>query len=153
MERRGKVVKLVKKAEATLAVGLHAGTIERRAGDRLRVRIGGVLITCGVAPEVDNRLVDECARDRRIVLVTVRDDGMDVIGAVQTAPSAVRTEGEIQRISGKQVEIGAEDGVVIRVGASSLRLDKKGTIKIVGQKMTMDVAALVRVLSALVELP
>ena len=39
------------------------------------------------------------------------------------------------------------------VGKSTLRFGKEGTVKFVAQKMTLDVAEVVRVLSALVELP
>jgi hypothetical protein len=51
------------------------------------------------------------------------------------------------------VEIEADEGLVLQVGKSSLRLDNQGTVKLGGRKMTIDVAEVVRILTALVELP
>jgi hypothetical protein len=76
-----------------------------------------------------------------------------ILGALQTSRALARDAHDTVRIEGKRVELEAEDGIAIQVGKSTLRLDRHGVVKLVGQKMTMDVAAVVRVLSALVELP
>jgi hypothetical protein len=57
------------------------------------------------------------------------------------------------RVEGRRIEMEARDGVSIRVGKSALRLDPSGNVRVVGQKMTMDVAEVVRILAALCELP
>jgi hypothetical protein len=155
---RAKVVKMQKpraRAVAALGPGIHPARIEMRADGAFRVRAStGELLRAELGEHFEDAFAEECMRERRTVLVTAGPAGDAVIlGALQTSRAVARDAHDTLKIEGKRVEIEAEDGISIQVGKSTLRLDKHGAVKIVGQKMTMDVAAVVRVLSALVELP
>lgn len=157
---KGKVVRL-RKADAVAAPdreearqGLSIGKIELRAETAFRVRlVGGRLVSAKLAPDVDEGFAEECLRDKRTVLVVMEEGGAVIAGALQTSKAVSRDAHDAVRIEGSRVRIEADEGIDIAVGKSSLRLDKSGAVKIVGQKMTMDVATVLRVLSALVELP
>jgi hypothetical protein len=143
------VVKLKKRVSgahaASLGPGVHPARIDLRAGDRYSVHtFAGERTEARLARDVDEALAEECLREQRTVLVTQGEDGVPVIlGALQTSRGA----------SGKRVEIEAEEGLVLRVGKSALVMEKDGTVKIVGQKMSMNLAEVVRVLSTRCELP
>ncbi len=143
------VVKLKKRVPgarvASLGPGVHPARIDLRAGDRYSVHtFAGERTEARLARDVDEALAEECLREQRTVLVTQNEDGVPVIlGALQTSRGA----------SGKRVEIEAEEGLVLRVGKSALVMEKDGTVKIVGQKMSLNLAEVVRVLSTRCELP
>jgi hypothetical protein len=110
------------------------------AGERTEARL---------ARDVDEALAEECLREQRTVLVTQGEDGVPVIlGALQTSGS-----GAAARSCGKRIEIEAEEGLVLRVGKAALVMEKDGTVKLVGQKMSMNLTEVVRVLSTRCELP
>jgi hypothetical protein len=93
-------------------------------------------------------------RERRTVLLTPGADGdVVMLGALQTARGVSRDARDNVKLEGAHVEIEAKEGVVFHVGKSTLKLDRQGAVKIVGQRMTADVAEVVRILSALCELP
>ncbi|EYF05994.1 hypothetical protein [Chondromyces apiculatus] len=139
---------------AALAPGVHPGRIEVRSRDAWRVRLlDGTLVRARPADEVEPGLLDECFRARRTVLVAAGPVGAVILGALQTACAPVREADGTLRVRGRRVEVQADEGIELRVGASAIRLDQRGVIKMVGNRMTLDVAAVVRVLSALVELP
>ncbi|AKT40742.1 hypothetical protein [Chondromyces crocatus] len=137
-----------------LARGVHPGRIEVRSRDAWRVRLlDGTLVRARPADEVDPALLDDCFRARRTVLVAAGPAGALILGALQTASAPAREADGAVRVRGRRVEVQADEGIELRVGASAIRLDERGVIKMVGNRMTLDVAAVVRVLSALVELP
>jgi len=141
-------------AAAALAPGVHPGRIEVRSRDTWRVRLwDGTMVRARPADEIEPALLDECFRARRTVLVAAGPSGAVILGALQTSCAPARDSDGALRVRGRRVEIQADQGIELRVGASAIRLDEKGVIKMVGNRMTLDVAAVVRVLSALVELP
>jgi hypothetical protein len=153
---RAKVTKLRATApRPALSPGLSAGTIEGRVGDSFSIRLlGGEVVSATPAPELEPAFVEECMRERRTVLVTPGPgDAVVLLGALQTARGVSRDARDNVRVEGARVEIEAREGVVFHVGKSTLKLDRQGAVKIVGQRMTADVAEVVRILSALVELP
>ena len=155
---RAKVAK--KERASALGPCIHPARIEMRApatesGVPFRVRTaGGDVLPARLAEGFEEAFAEECMRERRTVMIAAGEPGEAVIlGALQTSRALSRDAHDTVRIEGKRVELEADDEVRIQVGKSTLRLDRHGVVKLVGQKMTMDVAAVVRVLSALVELP
>ncbi len=142
-------------ARPALAVGLAVVTIELRTDQSLRVRTrSGSALPARLDPSFEPELALECLRDHRPVLAEIGADGEAVLlGALQQRRGASRDAHDTLELTGKRLELGASDEVRIKVGKSVLRLDKHGVVRMTGQKLTMDVAAVVRVLSALVELP
>ena len=153
------VVKMKKRAApaplAELGPGIHAARIQVRAGDRYEVTtLAGERVSARLGEEVDAAFAIECLSEQRTGLVTAGEGGEAVIlGALQTGRAASRDEAGTLRARGTRVEIDADEALVLRVGKSSLVLDKRGVVKVTGQKVTMNVAEVVRILSALCELP
>jgi predicted polyphosphate/ATP-dependent NAD kinase len=142
-------------SSALLAPGVHPARIEMRAGVRFQVRtLDGLRVEARLAPEVEDAFAEECMREHRTVLVSPGGEGSAVLlGALQTSRGVLRDRHGLTRIDGKRIELEAEDGLVLRVGKSKILLDRQGTVKVVGRKMTMDVSDLVQVLSLLCKLP
>ena len=153
--RKARVVKLSRpEPEPTLGPGLHAGQLDRAEGDGYRVVIlGGPTITARAAGEVSPELLEECLRERRTVLVSAGARGPVILGALQTAPTVTRGEGAPLRIDAAEIDLRAAEAFTVRVGSAALRIDADGTVRVAGKRMTLDMAALVRVLAAKVELP
>ena len=137
-----------------LEPGIHPGRIELQSRGAFRVRtLAGEIVSARLHEGFDAAFAEECLRDKRTVFVTQGPDGALLLGALQTSRAVSRDAHDTLRLSGKRLHLEADEGIAIQVGKSTVRLDAQGTVKIVGQKLTMDVAAVVRVLSALVELP
>lgn len=139
---------------AALAPGLHAGIIELRSGDSYRVRLlDGAVIAAALDDAVDPALARECLRRGLRVIVTESARGPLILGSLQTAMPIARDEGGALSIAAKKIRIKAEQSLVIESGEAALRLDPSGAFKLEGDKMVIDVAGLVRFLSARVEFP
>jgi hypothetical protein len=145
-------------AEAEVREGLHVARIElKSSSDRkrpYRVRLAsGAVIPARIGEGVERAFLDDCLAARRSVILTVENGDAVIAGALQTA-RAVDNDGEgTVRIAGKKLDLSAAEGIVLRAGKSSLKLDDKGVIRMKGTNLTLDIAAVVRVLSELVELP
>jgi hypothetical protein len=139
--------------QKSLGPGLHAGTVELEAGGSYRVRLasGGHVRACldvGLAPE----FVDACMKTGRKVLLEDSDRGPRILGAIEAPQMPPSGEAHVA-VEGGTIRLRAKDAIAIEVGKSTLRLDKTGALRIEGRKMVLDVASLVRFLSARVELP
>jgi hypothetical protein len=156
---KAKVVKLRKPSASArtevLPAGIHVGRIEMCSDGVYRVRmLTGAMVSARLGSEIGEAFAEECMRDRRTMLLAPGEsDEALILGALQTASTTSRDALDVVRLRGRRVEIEADEGLVLQVGKSSLRLDNQGTVKLGGRKMTMDVAEVVRILSALVELP
>lgn len=157
MSQNAEVVPLQPEREPALAPGLHLGRIEavldEPAGAVVRIE-GGPKIDAGLHSSLEPEFVDECCRDSRVVLLTAAADGKaTIMGALQTARAVSRDAQGTVRLEGDRVEIAAPEGLSFKVGKATLRLDANGTFKLVGQRLSMDMATVVRIMSSLVELP
>lgn len=139
---------------APLGQGITAAVIELRSGASYRVRtVAGTRYSAALADGVDPGLAEECLRDGRTVLLSDSPRGVLILGAVQTGRTPVREVDGSVAIEGKDVRIRAERSVVLDAGPVSIRADKSGLVRIEGEKMILDLTALVRVLSARMEIP
>ncbi len=155
MAKRSVTQKRAPGAEAApLAPGLHAGTIELQLGDVFRVRLlGGAVIAATVDDGVDPALARECLRRSQRVIVTAGPRGPLILGALQTTVPIARDADGAVSIAAKKIRLKAEQGIVLESGEAVLRLQADGAFKLEGDKMVVDVAGLVRFLSARVEFP
>lgn len=137
-----------------LSPGLHAGTIELRSGDALRVRLlGGQVVAATLDDHVDPALAKECLRTGRRVIVTDSARGPLILGALQTTvPIAHDPDGNLA-IAAKKIRLKADQALVIESGEAQLKLSPEGVFKLEGDKMVVDIAGLVRFLAARVEFP
>lgn len=142
-------------ASATaLPPGIHGAVLVGREGSGFTVRtLDGQIWKAACGDQVEDAFVEECLAERRTILVSPSAEGVTILGAIQSRRTVVRDGHDTVRVEGRRIEIDAKDGISLKVGKSALRLDPHGNVRVVGQKMTMDVAELVRVLAALCELP
>ncbi|MBK8258049.1 MAG: hypothetical protein IPK82_35955 [Polyangiaceae bacterium] len=141
-------------AVPALPPGIHGAQVLGREGAGFAVRtLDGQIWAATLGDQVEEAFVEECLAERRTVLVSPSLDGVAILGAIQSRRTVVRDGHDTVRVEGRRVEIEAKDGISFKVGKSALRLDPQGNVRVVGQKMTMDVAELVRILAAMCELP
>ncbi len=139
--------------DIALGPGLHAATIELESKGRYRVRTStGQRARATLANGVAPALAEECRKARRIVLVTDTPEGVVILGALQTQPSA-EGKRDTLRLDAKELELAAEKALVLRVGKTMLVLDESGAIRMVGEGVALRAGKAVKVLAANVELP
>jgi hypothetical protein len=143
------------KEPAHLGPGVHAAIIELNLGASYQVRLlNGVRTTAKRAGGVSPLLLEECLMTRRLVMVTDGENGPVILGALQTelAPR-VREETGALEVEARHIQLRAAETIALKAGPVSLVLDKSGVVRVAGERMVIDVGALLRVLSAKVELP
>jgi hypothetical protein len=140
---------------AALGPGIHAATVELKNGASYRVKLlDGRRAKATVAPGVSPKLLDECLRSRRLVMLADGEDGPTVIGALQTAPvPQVQEDAGVYEVKAKEIRFKAATSIVLETGSSSLVLEKSGLARVAGDRLVIDVATLLRVLATKVELP
>ncbi|RLB63945.1 MAG: hypothetical protein DRI90_05740 [Deltaproteobacteria bacterium] len=149
-KRPSECVEPLSERRSVAAAELCAGVIELASDGRYQVRqLGGELQEAQLAPGCSAALADECLRLRRTVLLA----GGEILGALQTEPSAVERQGGQLKLDAEQVVIEAGEALSLRVGDSELLLRPDGSVRLVGQRLALDGAALIKLLSAKVELP
>jgi hypothetical protein len=143
-----------RKPEAALAPGLHAARVELELKSRFAVRLGdGRRMTLALGHGVSAELARECLRSSRPVIVSVEEGEPVILGALQTHPTpTVDDEGKLA-IFAKDIRLSAERSLLVESGGAELKLDPKGGVRLQGNRLVVDIAALVRFLSARVELP
>ncbi len=139
---------------AELAAGLHIAVVELESAGQFRVRtLDGQRVGAVLDETVDRALAEECLRTGRRMLVANGPNGPTIFGAVQTARSVdVDFDGRAS-LQARDVRIVADERLTLEAGPVILRLEKNGHVRIDGTKMTIDVASLLKVLAAKVELP
>ena len=142
-----------KKAEA-LGPGVHAATIELKSASHFHARTSdNRKILAVLGDGVDPGLIEECLRTGRMVLLCDTDRGPTIVGAIQTSRSPVHEANGAITLEAKDIRLRAERSIVLDAGPVSIRADKSGAIRLEGDTMVIDISALVRFLSARVELP
>jgi hypothetical protein len=145
---------MARKATPRLGPGLHAARIEGAAEGGVTVRLASGELSVAIPGEnLEPAFVEECTRDRRTMLVSEENGIIVVLGALQTARAIERDSVDRARIAAQRIDLVAEDGVRIQVGKALLEMEANGAVRIGGDRLTMDMATVVRVLAALAELP
>jgi hypothetical protein len=142
-----------------LGPGLHAATIELAVRGRgrephgYRVRLSsGRSLTARLAAGVSPRLVEECMRETRSVVVCDGPNGVTIAGALQTAPSLSLDERGALWLDADRIRLCARKSLALEVAGSAITL-ADGALRVEGDRLVIDAAALVRILSAKVEIP
>jgi hypothetical protein len=133
-------------AKKTLGPGLHPGVVELATGDTFRVQLmAGGYVHAHLESGVSRALVERCMRTARKVLLADGPRGPLILGALQTNDEEGRVE--------ETLRLRADKELSLEVGSTRLLLTHDGKIRVEGRDLAMDVSALVRFLSARVELP
>lgn len=136
-----------------LGEGLIPGRIAALEGDAAVVELlGGGRVEATPADDVEPGFLAECLRARRTVLVTKVGQGVVLLGALQTSSQVAASGAEVTIRAGRFV-VDATEGLVLRVGQTEVALDPRGMVRFAGEKMSVAVAKVFRVLSATAELP
>ena len=142
------------RAPPRLGPGLHAARIEGAAEGGVTVRLASGELVAAIAGEnLEPAFLEECTRDRRTLLVSEESGVVVILGALQTARAIERDSTDRARIAAQRIDLVAEDGVRIQVGKALLEMEASGAVRIGGDRLTIDMATVVRVLAALAELP
>jgi hypothetical protein len=137
-----------------LGPGLHGGTIELKSGRTYQVRtIDGQRVPAALADTVDPALADDCLRTGRLVVVMDTPKGPAIAGALQTSLPIAQDRDGVLAVTAKEVRLRADQLALIEVGPVSLSAEASGALRLEGDRLVIDMGALVRVLSARVELP
>lgn len=154
MSRRVTPLRKRTPASATLGPGVHPALVEMAGGAGYRVRtLAGVRVEATAAPGVEPGLCQECMREGRTVLVADGASGPVVLGALQTQRSPLTVEEGVVRLEGEHLRLAAAKTLVIEAGPVRMRVDPSGVLRLEGERLVVDMGALVRFLSARVELP
>jgi hypothetical protein len=141
----------VKKA---LGPGIHPGVVELEAGGSYRVALlAGGHVRARVDKGLSKKFVDECMRTGAKMLLHDTPRGPEILGALHAPRELAEGEHDDVDLRGKTVRVRATDEIVLEVGKTALRLDKSGAARLDGRKLVLDIASLIRMLSARVELP
>lgn len=141
------------RARPAIGDGLLPGRIVALRGDVAEVELlGGGTVEATPSDDLEPGFVAECLRARRTVLVTKAGRGVLLLGALQTSSQVPASGPEVAIRAGRFV-VDATDGLVLRVGQTEVSLDPGGVVRFAGEKMSVAVAKVFRVLSATAELP
>ena len=137
-----------------LGAGLHGVTIEIKSERSFQVRTAAgermaAVLGDGVAPD----LVDECLRTGRLVIAVDTPRGPTIVGALQTSVPFARDVDGVLTVEAKELRMRFERAAFIEVGPVTIAADASGVLRLEGDRMVIDMGALLRVLSAKVELP
>lgn len=142
-------------ASEALGIGLHGGYVELESGGTFRVRLGdGRRFSARPGAGVDAGLVRDCLRTRRMVIVVDSPRGPRIMGALQTeAPIAQRDQSDSVTVRARELRLVADEKLHIEAGPVRIAADASGKLRLEGDKLVIDMAALVKLLSTSVELP
>lgn len=143
-----------KVSSVALGPGLHGAVIELKADTAFQVRTAsGVRAMAVLDDSVDPALADDCLRTGRMVILVEGARGPTIVGALQTSTPIARDPDGIVAIDAKELRVRLDRAAVIEVGSTAITADASGAVRLEGNQMVIDMAALVRVLSLKVELP
>jgi hypothetical protein len=145
---------LAKAPAPALGPGLHGAVIELAADRAYEVRtMSGERVVAVLDDAVDKALADDCLRTGRMVIVAEGARGPTIMGALQTSVPIARDADGVVSVDAKELRLRAERAALLEVGHVTLSADAGGALRIEGDRLVIDMAALVRVLSMKVELP
>ena len=148
-----KTKRVAKPAEA-LGPGVHAAKIELESSGTLRVRtVAGQRLTAVLGDDVELAFAEECFRTGRTVFICDTERGPTVMGALQTSRGLVREGDGLTTLAATDLRIRADRSITLESGSVSLRLEKTGLVRAEGERLILDMASVIRLLSAQVELP
>ena len=147
-------IQATKRNEERLGPGMHLCRVERRLGKSLEVRTAdGVRHTAVLARGVDPSVADAALRSGSPVVIVDGSRGPEIAGALVTAlPIAPDADGRVT-VDAREIRLRAAESISIDVGDARLSADRAGVVRLEGDRMVIDMGALVRVLSSRVELP
>ncbi|MCC6556958.1 MAG: hypothetical protein IT372_28735 [Polyangiaceae bacterium] len=134
---------------------MHGAFIELKAGRAYQLRTtDGRRVTAALADGVDPALADDCLRRGRMVIASDTPRGPEIAGALETSLAAARDEGDgVVTVEARELRLRADRALSIEVGAAALSAEQSGALRLTGDRLVIDMAALVRILSSKVELP
>jgi hypothetical protein len=143
-----------KVSSAALGPGLHGAVIELKSDRAFQVRTAaGARVMAVLDHAVDPALADDCLRTGRMVILVDSEQGPAIVGALQTSVPIARDADGVVAIAAKDLRIKLDRSALIEVGPVAITADSSGAVRLEGNQMVIDMAALVRVLSLKVELP
>jgi hypothetical protein len=138
-----------------LGAGLHGGYVELETDGRFRIRLtDGRHVSASPDVGVEPELVRECLRSRRLVILVDAPRGPRIVGSLETQrPVAIRERGDAVTIQAKEIRLAADQRLRLEAGPVTISADETGKMRLEGDRMVIDMAALVKILSLRVELP
>jgi hypothetical protein len=138
----------------TLGPGIHPGVVELEANGSYRVALlAGGHVRARLDKGLAKGFVDECMRTGAKMLLHDTPRGPEILGALHAPRELSPGQQDEVELRGKTVRVRAAEEIVLQVGKTTLRLDKTGAARFEGRKLVLDIASLIRMLSARVELP
>jgi hypothetical protein len=93
-------------------------------------------------------------RSRRLVILVDAPRGPRIVGSLETQrPVAIRERGDAVTIQAKEIRLAADQRLRLEAGPVTISADETGKMRLEGDRMVIDMAALVKILSLRVELP
>ncbi|HHH28752.1 MAG TPA: hypothetical protein ENK57_10470 [Polyangiaceae bacterium] len=137
------------------APALDVATLDRAEGEGyLAVLPDGTTRPATLSAVVDPELAEQCLREQRPMLVRAAGDELQIVGALQTQASPLTTRDGVVTLTGRRVQLEAEQDVILSTGADTrLSLARNGKFSLIGERLTMHVASLVKIIGSRVELP
>ncbi len=151
-----------RRRRAEAAPGMSCGVIELAPAPRAVVGASGTYsvrladggrVTATLAPSVSPAFARECLRDGRMVIVVAGAEGAVIAGALQTQSHPATDARGTLVLSAEQIRLRAKKSLALEVPMARLELENGGAARIEGDRLVIDAAALVRILSAKVEVP
>ncbi len=136
------------------APALDVATLDRAEADAYLVVLpDGTTHQATLGPGVDPELAQQCLREQRPMLVRTVGSELLLIGALQTQVSPVSSRDGVVTVSGRHVRLEGEREVELAAGQGRLSFKGDGKLSLLGERLTMHVASLVKIIASKVELP
>jgi hypothetical protein len=141
-----------------LPPGLHGGFVDARDardGSLSVTLLDGRRTRAALAPHVQGALLDQCIAQGQMVLLSDGQEVPLVVGAVQTAPVPTVDRDGTLAVEAQRIRLRANQQLRLEAGANSvtIEMDGDGRLMLRSERGVFDVAANLRIYSALVELP
>ena len=144
----------VRRGTEKLGPGMHVAWVERRLGKSISLRIAdGSRRAAALGRGVDPSVVDAALRAGTALVIVDGARGPEVVGALVTSlPVAPDGDGRIS-VDAREIRLRASEAITLEVGDARFAADRAGVVRLEGDRMVIDMGALLRVLATRVELP